>query len=139
MPSSTKILVTLFLATFAVARPAPQLAGEGSAANSLLSDTDNGVGYGIENAEDNLAGNVAALRGGAGAPPALHRRQGDKIAKGAQTLSNAAGTGQETESITSGVVNLDGTSTSGAAAIGADVGSTEEGALEEIGGAVPRK
>jgi hypothetical protein len=31
-----------------LAAPVPQLAGEGAAANSILSSTDNGVGFGIE-------------------------------------------------------------------------------------------
>lgn len=52
MPSITKSL--LFLAAFqaftAIAAPIPQLAGEGAACNSVLSSTDNGVGYGVENA-----------------------------------------------------------------------------------------
>lgn len=32
----------------ALAAPVPQLAGEGAAANSILSSTDNGVSFGIE-------------------------------------------------------------------------------------------
>ena len=35
-----------------------QLAGEGAACNSVLSSTDNGVGYGVENAEDNIANTI---------------------------------------------------------------------------------
>jgi hypothetical protein len=52
MPSIKRSL--LILATLqafaAIAAPIPQLAGEGSACNSALSSTDNGVGYGTENA-----------------------------------------------------------------------------------------
>lgn len=53
MPSITKSLLLLaaFQAFTTLAAPIPQLAGEGSACNSLLSSTDNGVGYGVENAE----------------------------------------------------------------------------------------
>jgi len=113
-----------------------QLAGEGAAANSLFSSTDNGVGFGIENAEDNLAGDVTTLKGGA--PARKERRQADKIAKGAQTLSNAAGTGAATSKTTTALVNVDGDLTSGAANTGADVGKTEESTLEDIGSGVPK-
>jgi len=54
MPSISKIILTLgALSQFALvlAAPIPQLAGEGAACNSVLSSTDNGVGYGVENAE----------------------------------------------------------------------------------------
>jgi hypothetical protein len=53
MPSITKSLLLLAaLQVFtSIAAPIPQLAGEGAACNSVLSSTDNGVGYGIENAE----------------------------------------------------------------------------------------
>lgn len=44
------------------AAPLPQLAGEGSACNSIITAVDNGLGYGVENAEDNLAGVVSSLR-----------------------------------------------------------------------------
>lgn len=39
-----------------------QLAGEGAACNSVLSGTDNGVGYGVENAEDNTATTISSAR-----------------------------------------------------------------------------
>ena len=54
MPSINKTILFLgVLSQFALvlAAPIPQLAGEGAACNSILSSTDNGVGYGIENAE----------------------------------------------------------------------------------------
>jgi hypothetical protein len=63
MPSISRIVLTLLSISYVLAAPLPQLAGEGAAANSILSDTDNGVGYGIENAEDNIAGNVATVNG----------------------------------------------------------------------------
>ncbi|TKA83068.1 hypothetical protein B0A55_00928 [Friedmanniomyces simplex] len=110
-----------------------QLAGEGAAADSILSSTDNGVGYGTENAEDGLATLVTSVKGGAAA-----KRQLDKIANGAQTLSNAAGTGASTSSLTTALVGIDGSSTSGAANIGADVGTLEESTLESAGSAVPK-
>lgn len=53
MPSIQKTLLLLaaFQVFTALAAPIPQLAGEGAACDSVLSSTDNGVGYGIENAE----------------------------------------------------------------------------------------
>jgi hypothetical protein len=69
--------------------------------------------------------------------PSNVRRQLDKVSNGVATLSNAAGTGATTSSVTTAGDNIDGTLTSGAAAIGADTGSTEESTLEEAGSAVP--
>ena len=54
MPSLNKsilILAAITQAAFVLAAPIPQLAGEGNACSSILSSTDNGIGYGIENAE----------------------------------------------------------------------------------------
>jgi len=120
-----------------MAAPTPQLAGEGAAANSIFSGTDNAVGYGTEDAEDNVAGTVSSLKGGAAAP-AVPKRQLDKIAKGAQSVSNAAGTGASTQSTTDALVNIDGTLTGGAANAGAQVGNTEVTTLEGAGSAVPK-
>lgn len=66
----------LLFCTGVLAAPVPQLAGEGAAANSILSDTDNGVGFGIENAEDNTANLITATKGGAAVPavPKLRRQ-----------------------------------------------------------------
>jgi hypothetical protein len=154
MPSFTKSLITLLLTTTALALPTPQLAGEGAALNSIFSSTDNGIGYGIKNAEQNLANNVAQLKGstgGAGATtgsgaappppppgPGPHRRQLDKISDGFQTLSSAAGMGDSTKALTNGLDEIDGSSTSGAANLGAEMGSLEESTLESLGNAVPR-
>jgi len=57
MPSFSKTVLLLSAVSqfaFVLAAPVPQLAGEGSACNSILSSTDNGVGYGVENAEGAL-------------------------------------------------------------------------------------
>ncbi|KAK0933799.1 hypothetical protein LTR29_014602 [Friedmanniomyces endolithicus] len=110
-----------------------QLAGEGAAANSILSSTDNGIGYGTENAEVNLAGDVTAIKAGQ-----IPKRQLDKVANGAQTLSNAAGTGASTSSLTGAAVSIDGSSTSGAANLGADAGALEQSTLEAAGSGVPK-
>lgn len=55
-------LLSLLLASTAIALPVPQLAGEGAACDSILSQTDNGIGYGVKNAEDNVAGNISSLK-----------------------------------------------------------------------------
>lgn len=133
-----KTILALVLFTTASALPTPQLAGEGAAANSLLSDTDNGVGYGIKNAEENTAALITSLKGGAAVPAAPARRQLDKISDGFQEVSNAAGTGGSTTSLTGALDTIDGDSTSGAANLGADAGGLEEGTLEAAGKAVPR-
>lgn len=150
MPSFT-ILITLLLAGSAFALPTPQLAGEGAALNSIFSSTDNGIGFAIKNAEQNLAKNVAQIKGSTGgattgtggaAPPPPgpkpHRRQLDKISDGFQTLSEAAGTGDATKALTQALDEIDGSSTSGAANLGAEIGSVEESTLISLGKAVPR-
>jgi hypothetical protein len=157
MPSFQKTLVALLLTltTLTTALPTPQLAGEGQAADSIFSSTDNGVGFGIEGAEENLANNIASIKGGSGTatggstggstgganpppPPPPHRRQLDKIAKGMQTVGNAAGVGDSTEGTTNMLVDVDGELTSGAANLGAEIGNTEESTLISLGKSVPR-
>ncbi|KAJ8116398.1 hypothetical protein OPT61_g2172 [Boeremia exigua] len=148
MRSATKTVLALMILTVASALPTPQLAGEGAAANSIFSSTDNGIGFGIENAEDNLAGLISGTKGGSAGtapgtgapppPPPPHRRQADKIAHGLQALSNAAGTGSSTTTATDALVNLDGALTDGAANAGASIGATEVSTLEGAGNAVPR-
>lgn len=126
----------------ASALPTPQLAGEGQAADSIFTDTDDGVGHGIENAEDNLANTISSSKGttGSSTPAALahRRRQLDKISNGAQTLADAAGAGSSTTTVTDALDTVDGDATSGAANLGAAVGSAEESSLEGAGNAVPR-
>lgn len=54
MPSFSKAVLLLSALSqlgFVLAAPVPQLAGEGSACNSILSSTDNGVGHAVESAE----------------------------------------------------------------------------------------
>jgi hypothetical protein len=148
MPSFTKSLVTILLAlsTLTAALPTPQLAGEGDASKSILSSTDDGVGHGVENAEDQLAGNIATLTGTTGAATApapglpLPKRaaQLDKISNGAQAIGNAAGAGDKTSGITTALDQIDGSSTSGAANVGADIGTLEDSTLESAGSAVPK-
>jgi hypothetical protein len=61
MPSYSKLIFTFVLISAVCALPTPQLAGEGQAADSLFSDTDNGIGFGIKNAEDKLAGLITSV------------------------------------------------------------------------------
>lgn len=149
-----KTLLTLLLVSSAIAAPLSkrQLAGEGQAADSILTDTDNGTGYGTENAEDKIAdnissvtGNSAGSQGGGGSsggnppppPPPNHKRQLDKISKGAQSIGDAAGVGDETAPVTTAGEDVDGTLTGDAANAGAEIGSTEETTLENAGNDVP--
>lgn len=134
-----KIMLALAIFTMSKALPTPQLAGEGAAADSVFTDTDNGVGHGIENAENNLAATISSIKGGTALPATTSsRRQLDKISNGAQNLANAAGVGSSTSAVTGALDNIDGASTSGAADLGAAVGSTEETTLENAGNLVPR-
>ncbi|OAG08835.1 uncharacterized protein CC84DRAFT_1141828 [Paraphaeosphaeria sporulosa] len=142
MPSTSKMMLTLALLTVAYALPTPQLAGEGAAANSLLSSTDNGLDT-IDGQSTSGAADLGAQVGNAEASTleavgsAIPKRQLDKISNGAQTLSNAAGTGAATSTITTGLDSIDGILTSGAANTGADLGNTEAGTLEAAGSSVP--
>ncbi|KAI5194638.1 hypothetical protein E4T39_08572 [Aureobasidium subglaciale] len=63
MPSISKSILILaaLQAVGIVAIPIPQLAGEGNACSSVLSSTDNGVGYGVENALDNTANLISSV------------------------------------------------------------------------------
>jgi hypothetical protein len=132
-----------------------QLAGEGAACDSVLSSTDNGVGYGVENAEDNTAaaisgtssGTTTTTSGGSGAaapppPPPKKgpkaKRQGDKIANGAANILSAAKLGPVADIEKNVGDNADGELTSAAANAGAQVGSAEESTLEGAGKAIPR-
>ena len=135
----------------ATPKVARQLAGTGAAADSILTDTDNGVGYGVENAEDNTAATISSVTGtssGGDPPPPpppppkknpRSRRQLDKIANGAGAISKAAGIGATTDSIVAVADSDDGTTTSGQADAGSKVGSTEESTLESAGSAVPKR
>jgi len=120
-----------------------------------LSSTDNGVGYGVENAEDNTAtalggsaSNSQASGSGGGNPPPppppppakkgpKAKRQGDKIANGAAAVLDAAHLQVAGDPVKTYGDNVDGELTSGAANAGASIGSTEESTLESAGKSVP--
>lgn len=123
-----------------------QLHGEGVAADALLTDTDNGVGYGTENAEDNLASLIASARGqqapAAGGPGTRRRRglrarQMDKIVNGLGSIGQASGTTAVTDPVQSGGDAIDGDLTDGAANLGTEAGAMEEKTLEDAGSSVP--
>jgi len=128
-----------------------QLAGEGAAANSILSQLDNGLGYGIEDAEDNTAALITSIKGGStgatssggSAPPPpppgpKSRRQLDKIANGLGAVGNAAGLSAVTNPIVAAGDSIDGSLTSAAANAGASIGDAEVSTLEGIGSAIPK-
>lgn len=62
MPSLSKFALVFLAVSIVLAAPVPQLAGEGAAANSILSDTDDDIGYGTENAEDNIAALITSIK-----------------------------------------------------------------------------
>lgn len=135
MTFATKTTLALILLTAASALLTPQFASKSAAANSIFSSTDNGLGYGIENAEDKTAALIMSFKGSAPAAPA--RRQLDKVSNGFQTLSNAASNGGPTTSLTNSLDTIDGDFASGAANIGANTGALKVGTLEAAGNAVP--
>ncbi|KAK3631467.1 hypothetical protein LTR56_016831 [Elasticomyces elasticus] len=151
MTSAIAAVILAFASVQVFAAPLPQLAGEGAAANSILSGTDNAVGFGIKNAEDKLAGNVATVKGlvpttkrqlageGAAANSILSGTDNAIGYDGAQAISNAAGTGSSTSAITNELDSLDGSLTGGAADAGAKVANLEVSTLEGVGNAVPRR
>ena len=87
------ILLLLGSNVFAAPLARRQLHGEGVAADALLTDTDNGVGYGTENAEDNLAALITNTK------PAGTRRQlhGEGVAADALLTDTDNGVGYGTE------------------------------------------
>jgi hypothetical protein len=133
--STLAALILGFATTNILALPTPQIAGEGSACDSVLTSTDNGVGYGVENAEDNTANTVSSTKGSTGA---RRRRQLDKISKGAGTLGDAAGAGAVADPAAAEGESVDGTLTGDAANAGAQVGNTEASTLEQAGSDVPK-
>jgi len=113
-----------------------QLAGEGNLFDSLFTDTDSGVGYGVENAENNLA----QMLGGTPAPgPGTRKRQADKIANGASNLLNALHLTSEADLVKTDGDSVDGQLTDDATNIGAQFGGDEEDVLERVGNLVPNK
>lgn len=95
-----KTIVALLL-TAVGALPTPQLAGEGAAADSIFTDTDNIVGYSVKDAEENTAAPITSIKGGSATtttggsgsgspppplppppPPGPKRRQANKICDG---------------------------------------------------------
>lgn len=149
MTPLNKFLMAIMLAAPALAAPAMdprQLAGEGAALDSIFTDTDNGVGYGVENAEnhiaENLGGQPASGGGSTGGPPPPpphmpKKRQGDKIANGASAILGALHQDVAANAVKTYGDGVDGELTSGAANAGAEIGGEEESTLEGAGNDVP--
>ncbi|KAK5703035.1 hypothetical protein LTR97_003981 [Elasticomyces elasticus] len=117
MTSAIAAVILAFASVQVFAAPLPQLAGEGAAANSILSGTDNAIGFGIKNAEDKLAGNVATVKG---LIPTTKRQLAGEGAAANSILSgtdNAVGYGIEDaeDNIAADITSLKGGSTSGTA------------------------
>ncbi|KLO93533.1 uncharacterized protein LW93_13145 [Fusarium fujikuroi] len=150
MTQLTKILIILAAASATLGAPTVkprQLAGEGSFFDSVFTGTDNGVGYGVENAEDNAAtligGKTTTAGGGSTSnpppPPPKVKRQADKIANGASTDLHAVGQDKAADLVQTDGDNIDGQLTQDAGTLGAQVGGDEEDVLERTGDMVPSK
>lgn len=99
--------ILAFSATGVLAAPLPQLAGEGAAANSILTGTDNAVGYGVEDAEDNIAGNISSAKGSVPAIPATRRQLAGEGAAADSILTDTDnGVGYGTENAEDNTANL---------------------------------
>nr|RBQ87603.1 hypothetical protein FVER53263_00003 [Fusarium verticillioides] len=124
MTQLAKLLIILAAASATLSAPTMrprQLAGEGSFFDSVFSGTDNGIGYGVENAEDN----AASLLGG-------------------KTTTGGGGSTEPTSSSTKDLVqtdgdNIDGQLTQDAATLGGQIGGDEADVLERTGDMVPSK
>jgi hypothetical protein len=114
-----------FATTGVLAVPVPQLAGEGAACNSVLSSTDNGVGFGVENAEDNTANTIKSSGGKV-------RRQLDKIANGAGTVGDAAKVGTVINLIAMKRDSVNSTLISRAANASIQVGNIESSTFKNV-------
>lgn len=152
MLSSRLVAILMALTPVIMARPYPQIGGEAQACYSILNNVDNGSGYGIEDAEDNLAQAIsgkapansnAGNTGGnapAPAPPAANRRrrrQLNKVAPGFQNLADALNVGQAAEPVTTLMDNVDTAGTDDAAQLGEQIGEDEVDFAESIGSSVP--
>ncbi|CEI62198.1 hypothetical protein FVEN_g10303 [Fusarium venenatum] len=166
MTQLTKVLIVLAAigVTFAAPVNQPrQLGGEGSAADSIISDTDNASGYAVENAEDHIAellgghptepdepNGLSGSGSGGGSPPPplpgpkarmvkMTKRQGDKISNGGAAILNAVGLTGEADLVETDGDAIDGQTTGDAALIGQQVGGDEEDVGERVGNLVPNK
>jgi hypothetical protein len=172
MTQLTKVLIILATvgATFAAPVNKPrQLGGEGSALDSVVSDTDNASGYATENAEIHLANllggdasepdepnGIDGSDGGSGSgsggnpppppPPGpkarsvkMTKRQGDKISNGAAAVLDTVGLTGEGALVETDGDAIDGQTTGDAALIGQQLGGDEEDIGERVGNLVPDK
>lgn len=119
------------------------------ACDAILTDTDNGVGYGTENAENNAAQLITSTQ----AHPPAHKRQLDKIASkygsmvnisitnlmtdGFGNVANAAGIPGVGNDVVQNGDTVDGQLTDDAANDGTAIAGMEETTLEQAGSDVP--
>ncbi|KXL47240.1 hypothetical protein M433DRAFT_45399, partial [Acidomyces richmondensis BFW] len=108
-----------------------QLAWEGPACDSVLTQADDSSGYDVENAEDYTAKTISSTG-------ANFRHQRDKICKSAGAIGDAAGAGAGKDPVANKGVSVDGTLASGAVDACAQARNTEASTLENAGSAVPK-
>ncbi|EWG35784.1 hypothetical protein FVEG_00003 [Fusarium verticillioides 7600] len=140
MTQLAKLLIILAAASATLSAPTMrprQLAGEGSFFDSVFSGTDNGIGYGVENAEDNAASLLGAPN--PPPPPPKVKRQADKIANGAAIDLHAIGQDKAADLVQTDGDNIDGQLTQDAATLGGQIGGDEADVLERTGDMVPSK
>ncbi|KAJ4111374.1 hypothetical protein NW768_011953 [Fusarium equiseti] len=166
MTQLIKVLIIL-AATGALSAPVinpRQLGGEGQAADPLISDFDNAVGYAGENAlihVSHLLGgdaqepNEPGLNNGGGGgsssggnpppppPPGrklrMAKRQLDKLADGVADVADAAGLTGEADLVKTNGDAIDGQLTGDAGQLGEQLGEDEETIGEDAGNLVPDK
>ncbi|KAH7174629.1 uncharacterized protein B0J16DRAFT_388452 [Fusarium flagelliforme] len=166
MTQLTKFLIIL-AAAGALSAPVinpRQLGGEGQAAEPLISDFDNAVGYAGENALihvshlmggdaqepdepglNNGGGGGGSTSGGPPPPPPggrklrMAKRQLDKLADGVADVANAAGLTGEGDLVETNGDAIDGQLTGDAGQLGEQLGEDEETIGEDAGNLVPEK
>ncbi|EKJ77970.1 hypothetical protein FPSE_01896 [Fusarium pseudograminearum CS3096] len=165
MTQLTKALIILAVVGASFAAPVNQprqLGGEGAAADSIISDTDNASGYAGENAlihiaqllgsdaqEPNEPNGLSGSGSGGGSPPPppppkgrmtkMAKRQGDKLSDGAAAVLNQVGATGVADIIKTDGDAIDGQTTGDGALIGEQVGGDEEDIGERVGNLVPNK
>ena len=129
-----------------------QIGGDADAAYYIVNNVDNGIGYSLENIEDNL-GDLASGKatgsdaegnsngggppgGGASSggppPPPPGKRQLNKIGDGTEQLGDDTGVEAVTQPVGEALNEIDGIGTNDQANIGEQIGDIEDPGLPEI-------
>ncbi|UZP39034.1 hypothetical protein NXS19_006850 [Fusarium pseudograminearum] len=144
MTQLTKALIILAVVGASFAAPVNQprqLGGEGAAADSIISDTDNASGY----AAQWIEWQRQRRRQPPPPPPPegrmtkMAKRQGDKLSDGAAAVLNQVGATGVADIIKTDGDAIDGQTTGDGALIGEQVGGDEEDIGERVGNLVPNK